>query len=225
VDELALNDSPELDSTSTQLKHLAALPHLRSVRIERSYSHHALGAYLRSLPPGLTTLALNDLELYDTPEFAQAVRTHFPPNAGRFTAVALLDHNLYGEESEGYINRGVFEEVLARLVSVRRLAISPWAVKDLASALEPLCHLNELIVQQGFGTAEASVSEDELVRLIRHSKALRRLVLCREIRQGLDYEDRLGVEIAAEDSHVELVWRGKVAAEGDFDYESGSGSD
>ncbi len=139
----------EIPSAPSTLNGLASLSRLRSVRIDGSYSATAFVRFLHSLPPTLTALALNDSELYSAPAFAEAVRASAPthaPHLRELTLLGLHDDTWYDEVT---VERGVFENVVSRLGAVRRLAISPCAVTDLATALAPLSNLADLAVRSG----------------------------------------------------------------------------
>ncbi len=111
--------------------------------------------------------------------------------------------------------RGYHARLVGELRAVRRLSIPAFAVADLAAALAPLAHLEELEVSAHPDDARCAeaVGSDEVVRLVLDAPALARLTVTELAVARWTDEGRRAVREAAEQEGVELVdeggWNGQ----------------
>ncbi len=153
---------------------LAASTNLVHLELGQVWDFEAPIKLLARLSPSLHTLILRDLTLIADPDAADDLRATLSPFPSAIRHFALLDDDAAQSGGEE-VARGDHDELIASMVKVQKLELSPCAVTDLAASLAPLAELQELRLVQGRHRPATPVTHGELVALLKAAGSIKRL--------------------------------------------------
>ncbi len=164
---------------------------------------------LSSLPSTVKDVQLDNYTIAQggvdesSPGVPALLRDHLAPIAPRLTHLSFNGSCLAAPDRPV---RGYHSELIGSLRDIRRLSIPAFAVADLAAALSPLTHLEELeVFAKGRTKPRVGVEAEELVQLLLSARALCKVTVAEAIGEGWSDEGRRAVWHAAERRGVELV--------------------
>ncbi len=203
LDRVGLID-PDAQLGQTVSSALGRLLDLRSAYLDHSFDDISLRTMLRHLPKTVSSLSLADNKLH-SPEYLQVVHAQLPAFGPQLESLSLLDLDCTFPPRQTE-PRGAFDDVLAQLPQLRRLAVGPCAVADLSAAVASLPQLRELGLQQGFVQPRRPLSHAEVALLILRPSSLQRIIIGASISKAWSARGRDVVEEAAKVKGVEVTW-------------------
>ncbi len=126
------------------------------------------------LPPSLSSLAVEDCDLYASFGPADDLTRSLTPFPVGIRHLSLLDNQTNGSGS-GHVRRGVFDRLIGQTVGLLKLSISLCAVADLSTSLVSLDGLLELTLVQGRTCPTTPLSAAELITFINSPRSIEKV--------------------------------------------------
>lgn len=160
-------------------------------------------ACLAGIPPSVRSISIDDEALFawDSVELFDIV-------TDRVEELRLLD-TIEVEDITPGVNRGGWGAVIGQMKHLRRLTLSPCGVVNLASALLPLTLLEELVLTYQSMVPDPPMPHSEVIEFLSGAKALRHLVLGREVWSKWSPAQLYAVEREAKIRNIALELRQK----------------
>lgn len=201
---LTFENCNAIRQTADPVPLLVLSSHLSSLNL--IYSRDLVEWFLPGLPPTVATLAIDEFD-WDH-GFDSANSEDVLASVGQLKDVSLTKgktaYELSHEESPPGKPRGRFEQLIAKLVNVERLAIMPAAVTHLGS-LAKLDKLTHLELQVGASGPKPAVDVTEVLELFAKTTSLAHVTIDMNIAARWSARPRREVRLAAL-PRIELVF-------------------
>ncbi len=207
-------------------------PNLVAVHLRTFNTFFSIRHCLGHLPPSVKILSIDDDLTYSPPHFCSEFIACLASYSPQLTELSLLGSP--PSPRPIHVAHGRWGPTLRRMTHLRKLAISPCAVDNLASTLAPLQRLVELNIVQTHVHSHRLLGQYEVLELLRLMGGLRRLRLGYgvwtrwtgfQLRRLGSEAERAGIELLLEMSEGEDGLEGGSDGEGgESDGESEAGA-